>query len=699
MMTNIRSIVPLALIFISPGCQDNPKVLHENNPSRDIEWNLCISYEDVVGDYPDQVRFLFNMVDLTVPGLASVKTALDINDTVEACAELIAYFETNPAGESYRKSAGAYSSSTVENVMADILPASGDWFKIPRLKNGGLAWSWEGPSDYTNNQMHQINRFSWMDDLLFAGLDGSNASLVKLDGYLRDWCAHADKHQQFDTSGRAGPILDAGIRMKSKVLPITFYSFLSAHEFQDATRILMLAAIARHGPYLRHYHRPHGNHKTMELLGLLTLADAFPEFKDRDAYIDYVRLAVADEHKYSFYVEEGVQKELAQGYHKIVIKDYEEFKALFAKIGVEPDPLLDPIIRKGWEHLALTCKPNGHSLMLNDENDASHEKDVVSRAEIYDRPDWLYPFSNGSEGVEPEKGPSVMYAWSGRMVSRDDWGAFTRWSVFDLGPFGIGHQHSDKLHISIFAHGRDLLVDAGRYTYLSYNSRSPIDWRGYFRRSWSHNVILVDGNTQNDEDKEVTRPATDWEISDEYDFALGTFEKGWDEIDGIHQRAFFNIKGKCWLICDRISLEASSDIQALWHFHPDCTVPGPQGSQVMSTDPGLGNLRIVPVSAAHLQWNVRVVKGQEVPTYQGWYSERQNRKEPSPCAIYEAQNVKSASFAWLITSGSGTPPTFEAEILSSEDEKMSIRIRDDQAAEYVVEVDFGRKQGQVSTNL
>ena len=698
-MKNIILIVSVAIIFVSPACKDNPGEINEFAPSGEPEWNRCVSYEDVLRDYPDQVGFLLGMVDLTIPELIRVKTSLDAGDTVKACAELITYFETNPAGESYRKTAGAYSRSTVENVLVDILPASGDWFKIPRLKNGGLAWSWEGPSDYTNNQMHQINRFSWMDDLLFAGLDGSNACLVKLDGFLRDWCAHADKHQQFDTSGRAGPILDAGIRMKSKVLPITFYSFLAAHEFQDATRILMLAAIARHGPYLRYYHRPHGNHKTMELLGLLTLADAFPEFKNREAYIDYVRMAVSEEHEYSFYVEEGVQKELAQGYHKIVIKDYEEFGALFARMGVEPDPLLNPIIQKGWEHLALTCKPNGHSLMLNDENDASHEKDAVNRAEIYERPDWLYPFSNGEEGVEPEKGPSVMYAWSGRMVSRDDWGAFTRWSVFDLGPFGIGHQHNDKLHISIFAHGRDLLVDAGRYTYLSYNSRSPIDWRGYFRRSWSHNVILVDGNSQNDEVNEVNQPSSDWEMREKYDFALGSFEKGWDEINGIHHRAFFNIKGKCWLIYDRISLEATSKIQALWHFHPDCTVPVPKGSQVMTTDPGLGNLRIVPVSPESLLWNVTVVKGQEVPTYQGWYSERQNRKVPSPCAIYEAQNVKSASFAWLITSGQGTPPVFEAEILSSDDEKMSIRITDDQETDFMVEVDFGVKEGQVtSTN-
>jgi hypothetical protein len=119
----------------------------------------------------------------------------------------------------------------------------------------------------------------------------------------------------------------------------------------------------------------------------------------------------------------------------------------------------------------------------------------------------------------------------------------------------------------------------------------------------------------------------------------------------------------------------------------------------MSTDPGLGNLRIVPVSPENLQWSVRVVKGQEVPTYQGWYSERQNRKEPSPCAIYEAQNVNSASFAWLITSGKGTPPAFEAEILSSEDEKMNIRITDNQGADYAVEVDFGTQEGQVTTGF
>jgi hypothetical protein len=279
-MKNIILIIPLAINCVSPACKDHPKGMNEFAPSEEPEWNHCATYEDVVRDYPDQVKFLLGRIDLQNPGLARVKTALEEKDTSKACAELITYFKTSQAGESYRKSAGAYANSTFENVLVDILPASGDW------------------------------------------------------------CAHTDKHQPFDTSGKAGPMLDAGIRMKSKVLPIAFYSI---------------------------------------------------------------------------YVKEGVQKELAQGYHKIVIKDYEEFWALFAKMGVEPDPLLNPIIQKGWEHLALTCKPNGHSLMLNDENDASHEKDVVSRAEIYDRPDWLYPFSNGREGAEPNTGPSIMYVWSGRM--------------------------------------------------------------------------------------------------------------------------------------------------------------------------------------------------------------------------------------------------------------------------------------------
>ena len=52
---------------------------------------------------------------------------------------------------------------------------------------------------------------------------------------------------------------------------------------------------------------------------------------------------------------------------------------------------------------------------------------------------------------------------------RDGWHERAHWAWFDAGPWGIAHQHNDKLHLSVSPFGRDVLVDTGRYNYTEEN--------------------------------------------------------------------------------------------------------------------------------------------------------------------------------------------------------------------------------------
>lgn len=58
---------------------------------------------------------------------------------------------------------------------------------------------------------------------------------------------------------------------------------------------------------------------------------------------------------------------------------------------------------------------------------------------------------------------------------------------FFCGPQGGSHGHNDCLHIDLFANGEDILVDAGRYTYVSSEIRYEL------KKSSAHNLIAVDG--------------------------------------------------------------------------------------------------------------------------------------------------------------------------------------------------------------
>src|SRR5690606_15235854 len=93
----------------------------------------------------------------------------------------------------------------------------------------------------------------------------------------------------------------------------------------------------------------------------------------------------------------------------------------------------------------------------------------------------------------PPGAPSVVYPWAGQLVMRSGYDVDAHWAFFDIGPWGTGHQHNDKLHLSVSAFGRDLLVDGGRF---AYRGSLADKFRRYAVGSASHNVVLIDGNGQ-----------------------------------------------------------------------------------------------------------------------------------------------------------------------------------------------------------
>ena len=138
-------------------------------------------------------------------------------------------------------------------------------------------------------------------------------------------------------------------------------------------------------------------------------------------------------------------------------------------------------------YLAYILRPDGHLPLNNDSDRLDDRSNVLWHARDYNRPDWIWIVTNGREGEEPKGLPSVVFPWAGQVVMRSGWDADAHWAFFDVGPLGMSHYHYDKLHLSVAAYGRDLLVDAGRYTYTGGK------WMDYFMGSASHNVILVDG--------------------------------------------------------------------------------------------------------------------------------------------------------------------------------------------------------------
>ena len=239
--------------------------------------------------------------------------------------------------------------------------------------------------------------------------------------------------------------------------------------------------------------------------------------------------------------------------------------------------------------LAYVMRPNG-TIPLNNDSDLDDVRELVLHlADVFDRDDWRYIVTNGAQGMPPLGKASQFWGYAGQLVSRSGWEAGSEWSIFEVGPWGISHQHNDKLHLSIHD-GRDLIVDTGRYIY---KRGDPL--RDYVVEARGHNIVFIDGQSQIAREDQLERiePITDgFGIEPWGSWAVGTYDEGFG-IEGraIHHRAVAHLPSAGWIIADWIESDRPRTVETQWHFHPDVGVKADQ-LDLVSADAGETNVRI-----------------------------------------------------------------------------------------------------------
>jgi hypothetical protein len=444
----------------------------------------------------------------------------------------------------------------------------------------------------------------------------------------------------------------------------------------------MLTSLPEHAHYLRHFHKEGGNWITTELSALGLIAAAWPEFRDASAWQTYSAETLLRSMPAQIYPD-GVQKELTSGYHYVALKDFNHYAEICRDAGLPLPPGYRDWLEKMWNYLAYSLRPDGCGPQNNDSDLSDYRALLVTAAEGYGRPDWLYIATNGARGETPKQGPSLIFPWAGQVIARSGWDAEALWAFFDIGPRGMGHAHCDKLHLSVDAHGRALLIDPGRFTYAFESEEGRFQGK-YAGLSVAHNVILIDDRGQAMGPGAVDKPASeeDYLITQEMTFARGTCDEFFEEIysgrlagQAAHTRAVVCLKNDLIVVADRIETDRPRKLDALWHWHPRCSVEI-DGPTVRSVDPCVGNLRIAPV--AGFDWAVETVKGQEPAgihgTMQGWYAHGHHNWEPSPASVFTARIGKTSAFAWLLLPARGEVPAIRGEIVENNDEAIGVRI-------------------------
>jgi len=166
-----------------------------------------------------------------------------------------------------------------------------------------------------------------------------------------------------------------------------------------------------------------------------------------------------------------------------------------------------------------------------------------------------------------------------------------------------GHAHNDKLSFCLQVGGDDILVDPGTYFYTS-----NLEARNRFRKTSSHNTVVVDGKEQNPflpgahfALPERTRAEVlQWKI-DENGFEFEGSHRGYSPILH-HRRILYSSSKKVMTIHDRFEgVKKPGKFEIVFQLAPGIQLLQEENAFLIQGQSGNSSLRIVSTAASEIQ--------------------------------------------------------------------------------------------------
>lgn len=632
-------------------------------------WRDIKTVDDVCKAYPEKMKTMLGEFNLDYPGMEKVKAASNSGNLVEASTALLNYYKNGITSEYLRRQQPAVSRQTVasaDTTLKNVFIVQNVRGEVPWLDSGHRDWYYKGPNN-DREWAWLSNRHSQLLGVFNAYFETGNPKYaIYIDAFLRDFIIASMPYPAKKSSESIWRGLEVAAR--AKVWSRIFYGFLNSEYINDATLLLMLSSLPDHAHYNRNFHGGN-NWLTMEISALATVATNWPEYKNSNEWLDYAAGTIAESMKGQVYPD-GTQTELTSHYHNVAMRNFVLFKQICDRANYQLPDFFNETIEKMYSYIAHAVRPDGNRILNNDGDRGSDVQLILEGAKLYHHPEWEYIATNGKQGTKPVDGPSYFYPWAGHLISRSGFDKNAHWSFFDVGPWGSGHQHNDKLHISVSAYGRDLLVDAGRFAYTGEVAKK---FRPYARGTKGHNCILIDGKSQMPDVRVTDKPLTEdhWKIAPEYDYAWNSFDKYFDIENVKHTRSVMYVRGEFWVVVDKISSKKPRTIETLWHWHPECIIEI-DDMGVISSKNKKGNLQVIPIEKS--DWKVTVFEGQEKPEIRGWYSEEYNKFEPNKEVVHSSKVEGEETFVWLLVPSEKIGPKPIAKIVSENKEGIKLEV-------------------------
>lgn len=392
---------------------------------------------------------------------------------------------------------------------------------------------------------------------------------------------------------KSGPwrTLEAGLR--GEYWNKAIWYFKDSPSLTDQVVDRFYHSMLEHGEYLAESHSPYkymSNWGVLENHGLFEIAMMLPQSSRTKEFGDIALTHLAAQARLQV-MRDGVHWEQSPMYHNEVLHCFLDVLLLADRNQVEvPAEIRDGAKRMLYADVAW-LKPNHCQVMMGDSDDTDVRDILTVGAYVYRDPvlkfagfpqlDFESIWDLGMGAIEeygkiPGKEPeftSIALPDSGNYYMRSNWKEDGSFLHFHCGTLGAGHGHSDKLHIDLAINGEDVLLDAGRYTYV------PGPDRYEFKDPMAHNTITVDERPfivckDSWECSKLSQPVRQqFAAFEKYEFVQGGHLGYMDSGNGVFvNRKIIHIKPDIYILADEMYTGGAHTYQQYFHFNEEGVV-------------------------------------------------------------------------------------------------------------------------------
>ncbi len=614
-------------------------------------------------------KFFSELINLNLKGLEEIHGLLDKED-YKACRKVFAAFfrEFLEPDKYFKSSAGNLEGNSMDENGSYRLPTNDEIINEAEKACRHYMVSCGTPSDFGDNKVDwysnpthngykewpwQLSRHAEFSTLASAYNMTKNEKYAYSCAELFDsWVKQAEAPSLNTGHGEtlSWRTIECGIR-QGGCWPYVIHTFYKTEAFNEDIITDWCKSVYEHGERLFNVHGGN-NWLLMEMNGLAHIAVIYGFFKESETWLKFACDTMSRELIRQVHPD-GFQYELTTDYQHVAITTYGALLTLLTNYNIEPDKNFSSYVEKMVEVYVHLAQPN---LLVPDINDGMkyNAKGVVAEYVHLFPENQLFKWilSDKKEGIAPEN--NHIFENAGLAVLRTGHSENDTWVFFDGGEFGAGHQHEDKLNLLMYADGKLILTEGGKYAYdASRESKYTLSTR-------AHNTVRVDGLGQfrrkNYKWKGEINKKSDlyYKAGENIDVLKAKYNEGYGnnraETEANHERSVLFVKNeknlKPFLIAiDRLYGTGEGDIHTygvLWHLDSE-------NLSVNKLNIKADTLNVfVPEDEFGLrEISLNICRGQFFPEVQGLYMRSHNQFDYRP--VYCAEYKLTCENARLVT--------------------------------------------------